>query len=159
MLFIKRLKEKKKEKLTEEVQNLVAGQLCIAQETIKSNKGEKLSEQEIDEIFAKEVARRQKFKLVEEYRNRCPNLRSRCMGLPNITKSGCMNCMDRGIFDIKNGLPAIGTEEYDLLEAKKMKAMKKAVKKCNLETNKNFCEYKGVFNYCAMCNKEFKRSR
>lgn len=67
--------------------------------------------------------------------------------------------MHEGIFDEKNGVPMNGTSDWNLLQRKKIEVMENAVKKCSLNIDDDFCEYKETFNYCIICNKEFRRER
>lgn len=159
--MIRNRKIKKEEsKISIDIKNLKDGQLVIAHDIAKrSFENDILTQKKIDEIFQTEEKRRKNITEVKAYRNECPNFGKNCMGDVDTKKSGCIACMKNKEFNVRNGRPVDGTKELQELEDNKKVALEKTMKKCHLNMDKDFCEYKGIFNYCALCEKEFKRGR
>ena len=150
----------KMELLFGDVEKLFAGQLIIAQDVMEQNARNDLERQTIDFIFEREKERRENKKFVKEYMEKCPkNKEGLCVGNVNAIRSGCVKCMSENTFDVRNGEPEECTLEKRILEKKRNNAKNLAVKRCALNTDGDFCEYKGTFNYCANCSKEFRRER
>ena len=119
-----------------------------------------LSEKKINEILENYENTKNAVKVIESYRDACPNFKNgKCEGAIDVnSRSGCNSCIKEGKHDLNNARPPItdkwAREEY---EKEKLLLLLDAVRNCNLSFDESFCKYKYVFNYCSFCNKEFRR--
>ena len=118
-----------------------------------------LSEKEINNILDDYEKRKKEEEVIEEYKKNCENFKNKkCEGFVFLnSKNGCNACMKNKTYDLNNAMPPIATQEYGKFEMEKMRILKSSVNNCKLAFDDDFCRYKNIFNYCAFCNKEFRR--
>ena len=114
----------------------------------------------MNDILDSYEKRKEEETIIESYKNNCENFKNRkCKGFVFLnSKSGCNACMKNKTYDLNNAMPPMSTQEYEKLEIEKVDILKNKVNDCKLAFDNDFCKYKDVFNYCAFCNKEFRRS-
>ena len=120
---------------------------------------ERLSDDEISNLFENYKARRTKELEIESYRNYCPHYNiAECASDINLgEEAGCKRCMKNKTYDLNNAEPIIGTKEYNALCIDRDSKMEMAVNKCKLSFDDKYCRYKNTFNYCSLCSKVFRR--
>ncbi|MBR1544600.1 MAG: hypothetical protein IJ638_01490 [Alphaproteobacteria bacterium] len=124
------------------------------------NKKDRLSNDEITTLFDDFLLKEKMRDKVERYRDNCPNYKNRtCAGDIYSKETGCSFCKENNMHNSDYAEPVYGTEEFEKLEEKKEKLRANAMRRCMLAMDDKFCEYKGTFIYCDICNKVFKRER